>query len=66
LSQFVGNATRRTRTLPELRRRGCRGIEIDRFGYPDNASAVEAELWKRLVNATCQRRRHVLFFELSS
>jgi hypothetical protein len=34
--------------LPELRRRGFRGIEVDRFGYADNGGSVEADLRRRL------------------
>jgi phosphoglycerol transferase len=52
--------------LPELRQRGVRGIEIDRFGYLDNGVAVEADLRRRLgEDPLVSGDRRLSFFELA-
>jgi phosphoglycerol transferase len=51
--------------LPELRRRGFRGIEIDRFGYPDNGVGVEADLRRQLRESPLvSGDRRLSFFQL--
>ncbi len=51
--------------VPELRRRGFRGIEIDRFGYADNGASVEAELQRRLgERPLVSRDARLAFFAL--